>query len=405
MKKTFDEVVLFARTGLNPRQNFKLGQGHNAYITIKNIKNNSLIIDENTDVVDDEAIKLIHKRSQIKKGDILFASIGRMGDMYIIDEEPTDWDINESVFAFTLDTSIVRQKYFYYIFRVKSTLDYLASNSSGSTFKSIKMNQLKKMIFDIPSLEEQDLIVKLLDNVCNVIEMRKQEVSALDNLIKARFVELFGDPIVNEKGWDTKPLLELGSCKNGMNFHYEDAGVEVNCLGVGDFKDYSIISDTSILPTVSLNEMPSADYMLQDDDIVFVRSNGNKALVGRSVAVYPKDVPTTFSGFCIRYRKMDKAVNIPYLLRVLKAESVRQKMVGRGANIQNLNQQILGTLIIPVPPIVLQNEFAAFIEQVDKSKLLLLTASKYLDALKKYTSYFYASIRNITSQKVKRMIL
>lgn len=186
MQKTFDEVVLFARTGLNPRQNFKLGQGNNYYITIKNIKNNSLVIDDNTDVVNDEAIKLIHKRSQIKKGDILFASIGRMGDMYIIEEEPMVWDINESVFAFTLDTSIVRQKYFYYIFRVKSTLDYLASNSSGSTFKSIKMNQLKKMKFEIPALDKQDQIVAVLDKICNIIEMRKQELGSLDDLIKAR---------------------------------------------------------------------------------------------------------------------------------------------------------------------------------------------------------------------------
>ena len=115
--RSFDEVVLFARTGLNPRKNFKLGQGTNKYITIKNIRNNSIVIDDNTDVVDDDAINLIHKRSQIKKGDILFCSIGRMGDMYIIPEDPEGWDINESVFAFTLNTEIVRQKYFYYIFK------------------------------------------------------------------------------------------------------------------------------------------------------------------------------------------------------------------------------------------------------------------------------------------------
>ena len=175
----------------------------------------------------------------------------------------------------------------------------------------------------------------------------------------------------------------MGSCKNGMNFHYEDTGVEINCLGVGDFKDYSTIVDTSVLPTVSLNAMPSVDYLLKDDDIVFVRSNGNKALVGRSVAVYPGKVPTTFSGFCIRYRKTDETVKIPYLLRVLKTESIRKKMAGRGANIQNLNQQILGTLIIPIPPIDLQNQFAAFVEQTDKSKLAAQKGLEELEILKK----------------------
>ena len=115
--------------------------------------------------------------------------------------------------------------------------------------------------------------------------------------------------------------------------------------------------------------MPSEEYLLKDDDIVFVRSNGNKALVGRSLAVYPGDVPTTFSGFCIRYRKHDNEITVPYLLRVLKTDSMRMKMAGRGANIQNLNQQILGTLVIPVPPVELQNQFAAFVTEVNKSKV------------------------------------
>ena len=258
----------------------------------------------------------------------------------------------------------------------------LAKYYTGATIPHIYFKDYCKEMVLLPSLDEQKQITRILNKIVYVIDKRKKQLSKLDELVKARFVELFGDPVVNEKGWDTKPLLEMGSCKNGMNFHYEDTGVEINCLGVGDFKDYSIISDTSILPTVSLNEMPSADYMLQDDDIVFVRSNGNKALVGRSIAVYPGDIPTTFSGFCIRYRKTDKAVSIPYLLRVLKTESVRQKMSGRGANIQNLNQQILGTLIIPVPPMELQNQFAAFVEQTDKSKMEVQKSLEKLDLLK-----------------------
>ena len=216
---------------------------------------------------------------------------------------------------------------------------------------------------------DQISICEKLDKVFEIIKLREQELQLLDTLIKARFVEMFGDPVMNEKGWRTKSLLDMGDCKNGMNFHYDDYGVEINCLGVGDFKDLSVIDNVEHLPMVSLNEMPSEEYLLKDEDIVFVRSNGNKALVGRSVVVYPGDVSTTFSGFCIRYRKHEDMVMIPYLLRVLKTDSVRRKMAGRGANIQNLNQQILGTLLIPIPPIELQNQFADFVHQVDKSKV------------------------------------
>ena len=186
----------------------------------------------------------------------------------------------------------------------------------------------------------------------------------------SQFIEMFGDPKDNPKGWMTRPLLTMGSCKNGMNFHSSDSGVEINCLGVGDFKDFDVIADTRDLPTVSLNEMPTDEYLLKDGDIVFVRSNGNKTMVGRSVMVFPNDNPTAFSGFCIRYRHEDDSVIVPYLLRVLKTESVRKQMYGRGANIQNLNQKTLAAINIPVPPMEMQKEYVAFVEQSDKSKFV-----------------------------------
>ena len=267
----------------------------------------------------------------------------------------------------------VLPEYLYYVVSYMHLEKYF----TGATIPHIYFKDYKNEEFNLDSLDKQKEIVDVLGKCEAVIELRKKELLLLDEFIKARFVEMFGDPVVNEKGWLTKPLLDMGQCKNGMNFHYDDEGVEINCLGVGDFKDLSIIDNTDKLPIVSLNEMPSEEYLLKDDDIVFVRSNGNKALVGRSIAVYPGDVPTTFSGFCIRYRKHDNEITVPYLLRVLKADSMRGKMTGRGANIQNLNQQILGTLVIPVPPMELQEQFADFVKQVDKSKVAAINTRHY----------------------------
>lgn len=258
-------------------------------------------------------------------------------------------------------------KYIYYCLKYKR--EELNNKGTGSTFKAIAKNALGETMIKILPSDKQRECILVLDKVSAIINKHQSILLKLDDLIKARFIEMFGDPVLNPKGWKLKSLLDMGTCKNGMNFHYDDSGVELNCLGVGDFKDLSIIEDTSTLSTIFLNEMPSKEYILQDNDIVFVRSNGNKALVGRSLAVYPGDVPTTFSGFCIRYRKCDNSIIIPYLLRVLKTDSVRKKMAGRGANIQNLNQQILGTLDIPIPPMEIQNEFANFVEQIDQSKL------------------------------------
>lgn len=104
-------------------------------------------------------------------------------------------------------------------------------------------------------------------------------------------------------------------------------------------------------------------------------------------------------GLNISDRKHDDEVTVPYLLRVLKAESIRLKMAGRGANIQNLNQQILETLIIPVPPKELQLEFAAFVHQVDKSKLLSLI--KLLEQLITYLYNVFIIYRQDKGEEVE----
>ena len=251
---------------------------------------------------------------------------------------------------------------------------HLEKYFSGATIPHIFFRDYKSEEFNLVPVDYQEEIVATLGKIEAIVAARQRQLQKLDELVKARFVEMFGDPVTNPMDWPTKPLLEMGYCKNGMNFHTGDSGIEMHCLGVGDFKDYSVIDGTDYLPTISLNEAPPEESMLQDGDLVFVRSNGNKALVGRCLLVYPHNTPTTYSGFCIRYRLTSAEVNIAYLLRVLKTDSMRKKMAGRGANIQNLNQQILATLNIPTPPLELQEWFTTFVEQIDKSKVAVQKA-------------------------------
>ena len=272
-------------------------------------------------------------------------------------------------------------RYLYYF--LDKYVETLREQSIGGVIKYIKLENLIEARIPLPPLDEQRKIAAVLDKVSGLIAKRRQQLDKLDELVKSRFIELFGDPTTNPRAWKTKPLLDMGYCKNGMNFHTGDSGMEMHCLGVGDFKDLSVIDGTEQLPIVSLNEAPPEESMLKDGDVVFVRSNGNKALVGRCLVVYPRNTPTTYSGFCIRYRLTSNEVDTAYLLRVLKTDSMRKKMAGRGANIQNLNQQILATLDIPLPPIELQEQFTTFVEQVDKSKLTIQKSLDELETLKK----------------------
>lgn len=313
--------------------------------------------------VDESGIKIIPKNTVIMSFKL---SIGKVAIT------PKEMYSNEAIMSF-IDKGVLKIEpvYLYYLLMHK---DWDTGTNKAVMGKTLNKASLSQMTVNIHGYSEQLKIIKALDAASSIIAARKQQLTELDNLIKARFIELFGDPVTNPMDWPTKPLLEMGYCKNGMNFHTGDSGIEMHCLGVGDFKDYSVIDGTDYLPTISLNEAPPEESMLQDGDLVFVRSNGNKALVGRCLLVYPHNTPTTYSGFCIRYRLTSAEVNIAYLLRVLKTDSMRKKMAGRGANIQNLNQQILATLNIPTPPLELQEWFTAFVEQIDKSKVAVQKA-------------------------------
>lgn len=334
--------------------------GNIPWIKIGNIK--SKYVNEYDELITEQGLNNSSAKL-LKKGTILYTIFATLGEVGILDIEACT---NQAIAGINITDPRITTDYLYYY--LKSKKDYVNNIGRGVAQNNINLTTLKNFEIPLIDVDKQLNIVEILEKVERMICLKEKEIDDLDLLIKARFIEMFGDPIVNEKGWRTKPLLDMGQCKNGMNFHYDDKGIDINCLGVCDFKYFSVIDNTKVLPTVSLNEMPSEEYLLKDDDIVFVRSNGNKALVGRSLVVYPGNVPTTFSGFCIRYRKYDNEIIVPYLLRVLKTDSVRMKMSGRGANIQNLNQQILGTLVIPVPPIELQEQFADFVQQVDKSR-------------------------------------
>lgn len=314
--------------------------------------------------------EIASNKTIVRKNDVLLCKINpRINRVWVVGDESQYQNIASSEWI-VIRTSEYNPEFLAWYFRNPKFQKLMMSEVTGIGGSLTRAQPKAVAEYPVPVLPrlEQDAIVEVLNRVNDIINGRKRELQILDDLVKARFVELFGDPVTNPKGWKTKHLLDMGYCKNGMNFHAGDSGMEVNCLGVGDFQNLSVMDGTAHLPVISLNEAPPEESMLRDGDIVFVRSNGNKALVGRCLVVYPRNTPTTYSGFCIRYRLTSNEVDTTYLLRVLKTDSIRRKMAGRGANIQNLNQQILAALDIPLPPIEQQQQFAAFVEQTDKSK-------------------------------------
>ena len=186
------ECVIRIATGLNPRDNFQLNTGgKNYYVTIKNFEHGHLYLDDNCDKVDDEALKKIQERSDLQKDDILFTSIGRVGDCYLIENTPKNWNINESVFTLRPNKSVVVPKYLFQTIHSDVVLNQILNNVTGSTFKSIKIADLKNSVIPIPSKPEQEKIGQFISDLDNIIALHQRKLEKLQNVKKSCLEKMF----------------------------------------------------------------------------------------------------------------------------------------------------------------------------------------------------------------------
>ena len=213
----------------------------------------------------------------------------------------------------------------------------------------------------------------------------------LDELIESIFNKTFGDISINDMNWEITSMGKLGNFKNGLNYEKGEKGKVLKFIGVGDFQNNKYLSSSSILSTIELESI-SEEYLLKDEDIVFVRSNGNKNLVGRCLEVFPNGIEVTYSGFCIRFRKTANIIN-KYLLSVLTDSSFKKTHIlkSNGIGIQNINQKLLSNLPIPIPPIELQKKFESQVDSINTQKALLREQLKDAEQLMAERMQYYFS--------------
>jgi len=142
------DIITRSATGLNPRNNFSLGEGENYYITIKSIENGRIIFDDRCDRVSDESLEIIDKRSNLQVGDVLFTSIQPVGVTYLIQEKPANWNINESVFTIRADSERVTSEFLYMMLSSSEIRAFTKQSSTGSIHKGIRHGVLKA--FNLP---------------------------------------------------------------------------------------------------------------------------------------------------------------------------------------------------------------------------------------------------------------
>lgn len=170
--RPLSHVISSINTGLNPRDNFILGNGDIQYLTVKNLTTSGTIDFSGCDTVDEQAREIIHKRSDVSVGDILFASIAPLGRCYLIQNPPEKWDINESVFSIRRNAPRVTSEFLYMYFMSDTFIKAATSSSTGSIFKGIRINTLLDIAAVIPP---KDIVTAFTTQVKTLLALKEQK--------------------------------------------------------------------------------------------------------------------------------------------------------------------------------------------------------------------------------------
>ena len=176
---TLDDLTSKFGTGLNPRKNFVLGHGNNYYVTIKNMGNNRICLNDRCDKVDDEALAKINKRSKLQKGDLLFSGIGTIGRVAMVVDDPINWNTSESVFNMhPIDT--VSSEFIYLLLLSDKFQQYVQQNAQGGVQQGIRMASLKAFQFAIPN--DLNLFDNLVKPIISKVKSNDKENDTLSLL-------------------------------------------------------------------------------------------------------------------------------------------------------------------------------------------------------------------------------
>ncbi len=321
------------------------------------------------------------KSRYVQPGDFLLSNSMSFGHPYIL---KIDGCIHDGWLVLRDNNGIFDKKFLYYYLSSPSTYQKFKNMAVGGVVNNLNSEMVRGVTVPMPSMAEQLEIVAALDKVIELISLRKQQLAKLDELVKARFIELFGTFPSNEKGWDTGTIRDLvsevryGSSRkaaDGDNGQYPY--LRMNNITYGGELD---LSDTK---TIDIPDEELDKCTVRRGDVLFNRTN-SKELVGKT-CVYNRDETMVLAGFVVRVRVNERI--LPEVLSAfLNTDFSKQMLYGMCKSAigqANINAQELQNIGIYIPPMELQKEYVQFKEQIDKSKLDLKQSLEKLETLKK----------------------
>lgn len=323
--------------------------------------------------------------SEVKKGftpfsenDVLIAKITpcfENGKGVLLNDLVNGVGFGSTEFHVIRPKSDASPKYIFYATRGKSFKEQGKQNMTGSAGQQrVPSSFIRDYKIPLPPLPRQRQIAALLDRADALRQKDRQLLALYDKLAQSTFLDLFGDPTTNEKGWD---IMQLGNLISQFKYGTNKKSDSENRLG-----KYPVIRIPNVLDNqVNLDDLKFSELSLQEwkdtklskGDLLFVRTNGNPAYIGRC-AVFKKTEECSYASYLIRAKPYHEILNSDFAQFVISYQSYRPIVLRKAtttAGNYNINTEALKSLPVPVPPLALQQRFAAIIERIEAQKAVV----------------------------------
>ncbi|MDT5989535.1 restriction endonuclease subunit S [Streptococcus pneumoniae] len=294
----------------------------------------------------------IDKKYIVEAGDILISWSGTLG---VFQWRGRSAVLNQHIFKVVFDKIDIDKSYFKYV--VEKGLQDAVKHTHGSTMKHLTKKYFDNIIVPYTNLGEQQRIASELDLLSKLILRRQEQLEELNLLVKSRFNEMFGDVILNEKEWKVSKWNEILTIRNGKNQkQVEDADGKFPIYGSGGIMGYA------------------KDWIVKKNSVII----GRKGNINKPILVRENfwNVDTAFG-----LEPVLEKINSEYLFYFCQLYNFEK--LNKAVTIPSLTKSDLLNISIPLPPLALQNEFADFVVQVDKSQLAIQKSLEELETLKK----------------------
>ena len=390
-KKLKDVCMFYSGTGF-PIQYQGQTKGEYPFYKVGDIANNAIAgkiyLELCNNYISSDVAKMI-KGCILPKDTVVFAKIGEALKLNRRAITSCDCLIDNNAMGIAPKIDSLRIQYFYFCMKNLK----MQTLAESTTVPSVRKTVLEKYEIEVPSLVEQEEIEKKLTLTQKIIEKRRQELSYLDEIIKARFVEMFGDPVKNPKGWE---VVTIGDIVTEVRYGTSKPAVE------GGKYPYLRMNNLTADGHLDLNDLKYIDIpddeiekcIVRKGDVLFNRTNSIE-LVGKTV-VFDLQEDMIIAGYIIRVR-LNKRLLPEILSQYMNLEALKDilRSMAKGAvNQANINAQELQSIKVYIPDMELQKQFIEMKNQVDKSKFDTMTFAPIYDIINLYLhTHFYQGRR------------